>query len=228
MLKQAAMILGWAMALASCGGSGGNKAKYAAYDAKVQTLMGAKQVPLDAQIEGVWNDASESAIALVHREGDELRVLVALGDMRSNIPLTSFEVTDMGNHLPGPAERARAAEALKTWRDGSATPHDRFLFALAGKNDAAGKSAAGSWNEGNAPCASGVWGSFVFEQRADKNGAPVLMIHIYATKQKWGDAGGEDFEFARTVYLEKSTKPIPPSILENLKKTENFCRKTAE
>lgn len=205
----------------ACSGANANSD----YDKTVSKLMTSQKVEVDDQVEGVWNDASESAIAVVHREGDELRVLVALGDTRANIPLTSFEVTSMGNHLPGAEERQRAAEALKTWRDGNPTPADRYLFAGAGKFVPAAVN--GSWSEGNRDCNTSRWGNFYLQQNLDSDKKPVLLMSIYATKEKIEGMGGQTFEFGRIIYFGKSDKPIPPSILEKLQKADNFCRKTA-
>ena len=40
----------------------------------------------------------------------------SLGDKRPNIPLTMFEVSDMGNRVSTPNERTNATQALTTWR----------------------------------------------------------------------------------------------------------------
>jgi hypothetical protein len=214
------LFLGCAATTAAGGGN---------YDARNNNMITSKRGPInDQELVGVWNDVAEATIALVHREGEELRMIVAVGDIRPNIPLTMFEVTDMGNRLSTPEERAKAKEALTTWRSGAPTPKDRYLWALAGKNVGV-DVAQGAWADGNAGCeTSSYWGNFTAFLQKDKNGAPVLMLTVMASKKKFGGGvGGQDFEFSRIMYFEKSAKPIPPALLDQLKKSENFCRKTA-
>jgi hypothetical protein len=201
----------------------------AGYDEMNMNMVSSKRGPLDfAVLEGVWNDASEATVALVHREGNELRLVIAVGDTRPNIPLTMFEVTDMGNHLPGPAERARATSALTTWRSGKETEPNRYLWVLAGKNVGADLD-QGTWADGNQGCeTSKYWGNYTLFQQKAPNGDPVLMVSVMASPAKFGGGmGGQDFSFSRIMYFMKSKKPIPPSILEHMKTAENFCRKTA-
>jgi hypothetical protein len=201
----------------------------ASYDEINSQMISSKRVPLDfAVLEGVWNDASESTVALVHREGNELRLVIAVGDIRPNIPLTMFEVTDMGNHLPGPETRVRATEALTTWRSGVETPKDRYLWVLAGKNVGPDLD-QGSWADGNKGCENtSYWGNYTLIQQQAPNGSPVLLVSVMASKKKFGGGiGGQDWDFSRSMYFRKSEKPIPPSILEHMKVAENFCRKTA-
>lgn len=199
------------------------------YDQRAQLMVGAKPTPMDdALLEGVWNDWSDSAIAIVHKEGDEYRLLVAVGDTRPNIPLTTFEATNMGNPLPTPEARTRATEALKTWRAGDPTGDNRFLFAMAGKSDGA-QGISGSWTEGNSECTVPRWGNFYFRMNKDAAGSPVLYFSIYATAKHPGPGlGGQTYEFGRYIYFGKAAQPIPPSILEEMQKTESFCRRTAE
>lgn len=210
------------------GGGGGGATTSSNYDKRVQAMIGSTKGPLDeAALEGVWNDSSDSAIAIVHKEGDEYRLLLAIGDTRPNIPLTTFEATNMGNPLPDDQARARATEALKSWKNGTPTPKDRFLFAMSGKKN--GDSIVGSWSDGNGECSSDHWGNFYFQMNRSKEGEPVLYMSVYATAKKIGPGmGGQKFEFGRYIYFGKAKNPAPPSILENLQKTENFCRKTAE
>lgn len=188
------------------------------------------RVPLeDTVLEGVWNDVGEATIVLIHREGDELRLVVAVGDTRPNIPLTMFEVSNMGNRVSTPEERTRATQALTAWRSGPPTEKNVLLWSLAGKN-VSPEIAQGAWADGNAGCeTSRYWGNFTLSLHKDKSGAPVVALSVMASKQKFGGGiGGQDFEYSRIMYLEKSAKPIPPSLLEAMKKPEHFCRKTAE
>ena len=207
------------------GGSGdGGKSNY---DTRAQLMVNSKPAPLDdTLLEGVWNDWSDSAIALVHKEGEEYRILVAVGDTRPNIPLTTFEATNMGNPLPDDNARARATEALKSWKNGVPTSKDRFLFALVGTKS--GEGVSGSWSDGNGECGTDRWGNFYFSLKQDKNGAPVIYMSVYATAKKLGGGlGGQTFEFGRFIYFGKAKNPIPPSMLEKLQATDNFCRRTA-
>ena len=193
------------------------KVKYSTdYDTRNGNMVSSTLAPLDDEmLEGVWNDASDSTIALLHREGEELRLLVAVGDTRSDIPLTMFEVTDMGNHLPDDQARARAKQALTTWRTGPPTEKNRFLWTLAGKH-VTPDTAQGSWSDGNAGCETGTyWGNFTLRLQKDKNRAPVLMLSVMASTKKFGGGiGGQTFDYSRIMYFEKSAKPIPPSLLE--------------
>ena len=200
------------------------------YDSMNSNMVNSVRGPLDfATLEGVWNDASESTIALVHREGNELRLVISVGDTRPNIPLTMFEVTDMGNHLPGPEDRTRATKMLTNWRTGVPTDEAGYLWVLAGKNVGADVD-QGSWADGTKGCeTSSYWGNYTLFQQKAPNGKPVLMVSLMASKTKFGGGiGGQDFDFSRIMYFMKSTKPIPPAILEHMKVAENFCRKTAE
>ena len=199
------------------------------YDTRNSNQISSKHIPLDDQhLVGVWNDASDSTIALVHREGEELRAVIAVGDIRPNIPLTEFEASDMGNHLTTPEDRARATHALTSWKNGQPTEKDVYLWALAGKNTDT-MWAAGSWADANAGCAtSPYWGNFTARLQRDPTGAPVLVVSVMASTKSFGNGvGGQTFDFARIMYFEKSTKPIPPNLLELLKQSDNFCRKTA-
>jgi hypothetical protein len=235
MLKHAALAVtllsagGCASASAVAGNKTATTMTAAEFDSMNSNMVSSVRGPLDfATLEGVWNDASESTVALVHREGTELRLVIAVGDTRPNIPLTMFEVTDMGNHLPGPEDRARATRALTTWRSGVETEKNAYLWVLAGKN--VGKDVdQGSWADGNKGCENtSYWGNYTLFQQKAPNGTPVLMVSLMASKQKFGGGmGGQDFEFSRIMYFMKSKKPIPPAILERMTVAENFCRKTA-
>jgi len=223
MLKRSLLVLMCAVAggCATTGGAGN-------YDQRAQLMVGSKKGPMnDAEIEGVWNDWSDSSIVIVHREGDEVRLLLAVGDTRPNIPLTTFEATNMGNPLPTPDARERAKTALKTWKDGGATPADRFLFSMTGKRT--GDQVTGSWSDANAECGSPHWGNFYFQVNRDKNNAPVIYMSVYATAKKIGGGmGGQSYEFGRFIYFGKAVNATPPSLLEKLQKSDNFCRRTAE
>lgn len=196
---------------------------------KVLAVVQAQKSPLDdAVLEGIWNHPSRALIAVVHKEGDEYRLAVAVGDMRKELPLGEIQVEEHGP-MPDDAARARAIGAIEGWESGKAVGGaDSALFVLAGKATKDGQSAMGTWGTGADPC-SGLWGNFYFHLARDTDGDPVLFLRIFATTEKMeGGIGGQGYDYDRMIWLTRSDNPIKPSVLDKLKNADNFCRKTAE
>lgn len=195
---------------------------------KLLRLAQATKTNLDPQAQGVWMDPAGAVIALVHKEGDEYRILLAAGDTRATIPQNDHMANALGA-MPGAEHTKRAADALDAW--GAMTgdvPRDRFVFAMAGSRQEGHQNVVGTFVEGRGACRERKWGNFYMHTATDADGDATLFFSIYATKKQIGGGlGGQNREFTRRYILMKRPKPIKPSVLDALRKADNFCRKTA-
>jgi hypothetical protein len=195
-------------------------------------MMAAKSIPFDASAEGIWNDPSGTVIAAVTREGDEWRVLLAAGDARKVIPAsdqTEAMRAQFGDP-PGEIERARAVQFMdgfpKKDPEGTAPPAtvDSYFFSMVGKLQFPDE-ARGVWSMANKVCVDAGWGTFVMKFQRDADDDLVLSVGVFATEKEYvGGLGGQLTDFNRSyVMLKRVGVPIKPSVLAEMKKTENYC-----